>query len=108
MLLVLLFSLRSNPCRYKVHAEDGFDTIIVVDRVPVIAEHQRDALLGRLVKVFSRKGCPIKSEDILIPWDDNTQKSKGYVCVVVICVFYLFFLVIFLSNLRPRMKQLLP
>lgn len=58
--------------------DDGFDSIIVVDGVPVIDRSKLDKLLAKISKEFSRKGAVIKQDDIFVPWDDNAGKSKGY------------------------------
>ena len=51
-----------------------------MDGVPVIDKSKLDKLLQKISKDFSRKGCPIKPENINVPWDDAKGKSKGCVC----------------------------
>jgi translation initiation factor 3 subunit B len=53
------------------------DNIIVVDGVPVIDKSKLDKLLVKIAKEFSRKGISVKADDIFVPWDDTTGKSKG-------------------------------
>ena len=63
--------------RYKVQYDDGFDNILVVDGVPVIDKSKLVKLLARIAKEFLKKGAPIKPDDISVPWDDATGKSRG-------------------------------
>lgn len=65
--------------RYQVQFDEGFDNTLVVDGVPVIDKSKLEKLLAKIAREFSRKGAPIKTEDIFVPWDDVTDKSKGYV-----------------------------
>ncbi|KZT06524.1 translation initiation factor eIF-3b [Laetiporus sulphureus 93-53] len=67
--------------KYQVQFEEGFDNILVVDGVPVIDQSKLERLLAKIAKEFSRKGAPIKPDDISVPWDDATGKSKGYVFI---------------------------
>lgn len=57
--------------------EEGFDSILVVDGVPIIDESKRAKLLDKIAKEFGRKGAPIKPVDISVPWNDSNGKSKG-------------------------------
>lgn len=63
--------------------DDSFDNTLVVDGIPVIDKSKLDKLLTKISKEFSRKGVSIKADDIFMPWDDSTGKSKGcvYLCV---------------------------
>ncbi|KDQ52424.1 hypothetical protein JAAARDRAFT_162852 [Jaapia argillacea MUCL 33604] len=67
--------------KYQVQAEEGFEHILVVDNVPVIDKSKLEKLLIKVAKEFSRKGIPIKPDDIYLPWNDSTGKSKGYMFV---------------------------
>ncbi|EIW86614.1 translation initiation factor eIF-3b [Coniophora puteana RWD-64-598 SS2] len=67
--------------KYHVESDDGFDNVIVVDGVPVIDRSKLDRLLTKIAKDFTKKGSPIKSDDIFVPWDDAKDKSKGYIFV---------------------------
>ncbi|KAF8912765.1 translation initiation factor eIF-3b [Gymnopilus junonius] len=67
--------------KYQVQYDTGFDNILVVDGVPVIDESKRERLLAKVTKEFSKKGVVIKVEDIFMPWDDTSGKSKGYMFV---------------------------
>lgn len=69
----------NNICRYQVHYDDGFDNTLVVDGVPIIDKSKLERLLAKVAKEFSRKGVAIKPEDIFMPWDESTGKSKGCV-----------------------------
>lgn len=66
------------PLRYRVDFDDGFDSVIVVDGVPIIDKSKLDKLLAKISKEFSRRGAVIKPDDIFVPWDDNAGKTKGY------------------------------
>ena len=70
-------------CRYQVQSDEGFDNILVVDGVPVIDKSKLEKLLQKISKDFSRKGCPIKPENISVPWNDS-GKSKGCASLVLI------------------------
>lgn len=59
--------------------DEGFDNTLVVDGVPVIDQSRLERLLAKVAKEFSRKGAPIKPDDIFVPWDESKDKSKGYV-----------------------------
>jgi len=67
--------------KYHVESDDGFDNVIVVDGVPVIDRSKLDRLLTKIAKDFTKKGSPIKSDDIFVPWDDAKDKNKGYIFV---------------------------
>ena len=58
--------------------DDGFDHVVVVDGVPIIDRSKLERLLTKVTKEFSRQGVSVKQEDIFMPWDDATGKSKGY------------------------------
>lgn len=51
----------------------------MVDGVPVIDKSKLEKLLTKIAKEFTRKGVPVKPDDIYTPWDDATDKSKGSV-----------------------------
>ena len=68
-------------CRYQVRFDDSLDNTIVVDGVPVIDKSKVDKLLAKISREFGRKGALIKPSDIFLPWDDSTDKSKGFVFV---------------------------
>lgn len=63
--------------RYQVKVKEGFDNCIVVDGVPEIDESRRDRLLTKLGKEFAKRGCPYPAQNVFLPWDDSTKKSKG-------------------------------
>jgi hypothetical protein len=52
--------------------------VLVVDGVPIIDKSKMEKLLAKIAKEISRKGAPIKPDEIFMPWDDATGKSKGY------------------------------
>ncbi|KAG9314455.1 translation initiation factor eIF-3b [Chiua virens] len=67
--------------RYHVALDDGLDNVIVVDGVPVIDKSKLDKLLVKISKEFTKKGAALKPENIFVPWDNGTEKSKGYLFV---------------------------
>ncbi|KAJ7925889.1 eukaryotic translation initiation factor eIF2A-domain-containing protein [Mycena leptocephala] len=66
--------------KYQVQYDDGFDNMLVVDGIPVIDKSKLEKLFARICKEFSRKGVPIKPDDIFMPWND-AGKSQGYIFV---------------------------
>lgn len=66
--------------RYRVQYDEGLDNLVVVDGVPVIDRSKLEKLLAKISKEFSRKGAPLKADNMFVPWDENTGKSKGCVC----------------------------
>ncbi|KAJ7837506.1 hypothetical protein B0H14DRAFT_2790941 [Mycena olivaceomarginata] len=64
--------------KYQVHYDDSFDNMLVVDGIPVIDKSKQEKLVAKICKEFSRKGVPIKPEDIFLPWDDAKGKSQGF------------------------------
>ncbi|KIM85337.1 hypothetical protein PILCRDRAFT_66422 [Piloderma croceum F 1598] len=67
--------------KYQVHFNDGLDNTLVVDGVPIIDKSKLDKLLAKIAKEFSRKGAPIRIDDVFVPWDDSKDKSKGYLFI---------------------------
>lgn len=66
--------------------EEGFDNLLVIDQVPNVDRSRLDRLLSKMSKDFGKKGVPVKPEDIFVPWDDATDKSKGCVPSIFISV----------------------
>ncbi|KAF8642321.1 hypothetical protein AX16_009591 [Volvariella volvacea WC 439] len=64
--------------KYRVQFDDSLDNVIVVDGVPVIDKSKLEKLLAKLSKEFSKKGVPVKPDDVFLPWDDAKGKSKGF------------------------------
>jgi len=77
-LSLLVLPLSNNPFRYKVEYDDSLDNTVVVDSVPIIDKSKLEKLFTKICKEFSKKGITIKADDIFMPWDDATGKSKGY------------------------------
>ncbi|KAK1232716.1 Translation initiation factor 3 subunit b, partial [Marasmius sp. AFHP31] len=67
--------------KYRVEYDDSFDNTLLIDGVPIIDKSKLEKLLAKICKEFSRKGAPIKPDDIFMPWDDSTGKNKGYLFV---------------------------
>ncbi|KAF8922441.1 eukaryotic translation initiation factor eIF2A-domain-containing protein [Mucidula mucida] len=53
--------------KYRVEYDDGLDNTLVLEK-----------LLAKVAKEFTKKGCPIKPDDIFVPWDESIGKSKGF------------------------------
>ncbi|KAG9292843.1 hypothetical protein G9A89_016205 [Geosiphon pyriformis] len=70
--------------KYQVPFEEGFDTIIVVDNVPIVDEIKKDKLFKFIKKIFKTAG-DIKEGGIDMPMeiDPETGKltSKGYLFI---------------------------
>ncbi|KAJ3879082.1 eukaryotic translation initiation factor eIF2A-domain-containing protein [Lentinula edodes] len=64
--------------KYKIDYDGSFDNTLIVDGVPIIDNSKLERLLTKICKEFSRKGVPVKQDDIFMPWDEATGKSKGY------------------------------
>ncbi|SRR6266498_5896407 len=75
--------------KYQVHFEDGFDTIIVVDNVPIVDESKKEKLLKFIKKIFKNVG-DIKENGINMPTevDPATGKltSKGLVVEFILLI----------------------
>lgn len=69
--------------RFKVVADESFDSIIVLDGVPVIDNSRREKLLTKISREFAKRGSTISANNITVPWDDTTGKSKGSVCFCI-------------------------
>ncbi|PPQ89380.1 hypothetical protein CVT25_002198 [Psilocybe cyanescens] len=67
--------------KYQVQYDDGFDNLLVVDGVPVIDRSKQGKLMDRVVKEFGKKGVSVKHDDIFMPWDSTTGKSKGFMFI---------------------------
>ncbi|KAJ7597144.1 eukaryotic translation initiation factor eIF2A-domain-containing protein [Mycena floridula] len=64
--------------KYHVEYDESFDNTLVVDGVPVIDKSKLAKLLAKIAKEFTKKGVPIKPDDIFMPWDEASGKSKGF------------------------------
>lgn len=69
----------SSRFRYQVQYDEGLDNVAVLDGIPVIDKSKAEKLLARIVKEFGKKGSQIKQDDMFVPWDEKTGKSKGCV-----------------------------
>ncbi|KAF9229402.1 translation initiation factor eIF-3b [Gyrodon lividus] len=67
--------------KYHVDLDDGLDNVIVADGIPVIDKSKLEKLLAKISKEFTRKGVAIKPEDIFVPWDNASGKSKGFIFI---------------------------
>ncbi|CAK5280263.1 unnamed protein product [Mycena citricolor] len=64
--------------KYKVNYNDSLDNMVVVDGVPIIDRSKLDKLVAKISKEFSKKGVPIKVDDIFMPWEEGKDKSQGF------------------------------
>ncbi|KDR85099.1 hypothetical protein GALMADRAFT_233724 [Galerina marginata CBS 339.88] len=67
--------------KYQVQYDDGFDNLLVVDGIPIIDKSKLERLLTKVVKEFSKKGVSVKADDMYMPWDNASGKSKGFMFV---------------------------
>ena len=65
--------------RYKVVADESLDNVVVLDGAPAIDNSRREKLLIKISKEFAKRGSTISVNNITVPWDDSTGKSKGSV-----------------------------
>jgi len=63
--------------KYEIPYEEGFDSILVVDGVPIVDASKKDKLVGAITKKFAQNGAPVKNGGIHLVWDDKAGKSKG-------------------------------
>ena len=74
------FAQRENfSIRYKVVAEESLDNVVVLDGAPIIDSSRCEKLLAKISKEFAKRGSTISANNITVPWDDSTGKSKGFV-----------------------------
>lgn len=85
-----------HSCRYAVTAQKGFETMLVVDNIPVVDVSKKQRLIERLRQTFAKVGAPVEEESIDMPWNVTTGTNKGYVT----------FIPIFLSLLTLSFNQL--
>lgn len=57
--------------------EEGYDSVVIVDGLPIIDQSKEERLVARIRKEFSRKGAPIPDDGIHMAWDKKAGKSKG-------------------------------
>ena len=65
--------------RYKVVVDETLDSVVVLDGAPVIDRSRCEKLLTKISKEFAKRGSTISANNITVPWDDSTGKSKGSV-----------------------------
>lgn len=62
--------------RYALPESYSFDSIVVIDNVPIVDDAKKDKLISVIKKIFKNVG-PVKSLEM--PKDESTGKSKGYI-----------------------------
>ncbi|KAG8932068.1 Translation initiation factor 3 subunit b [Tulasnella sp. 419] len=65
--------------KYEIPYEDGFDSVLVIDNIPIVDAAKKDRLVTAIHKRFAQKGCPVKEGGLHVCWDDSAGKSKGYI-----------------------------
>ncbi|KIR33179.1 eukaryotic translation initiation factor 3 subunit B [Cryptococcus deuterogattii 99/473] len=65
--------------KYAVTAQKGFETMLVVDNIPVVDDSKKQRLLERLRQTFAKVGAPIEVESIDMPWNAATGTNKGFI-----------------------------
>ena len=81
-----MIPIDSEHHRYRVQYEETFDNTIVVDGIPIIDKSKLEKLLAKIAKEFSKKGAPIKPSDMFVPWDESTDKCKGFFLLLFIAL----------------------
>lgn len=69
-------------CRYAVTAQKGFETMLVVDNIPIVDVSKKQRLLERLRQTFAKVGAPVEEESIDMPWNGTAGTNKGYVVLI--------------------------
>lgn len=59
-------------------AQKGFETMLVVDNIPIVDDSKKQRLLERLKQTFAKVGAPIEEESIDMPWNAAAGTNKGY------------------------------
>lgn len=72
------FPIPDLKAQYEVKLEEGLDTFVVIDGLPVVPEESRQKLIKFLLRKLNAVGHT--SEDaIFMPVNDKNM-SEGYVC----------------------------
>lgn len=66
--------------QYDVRLEQGLDSFVVIDGLPVVTEEQKPKLLKFLLKKLNSAG-KTKEEAIFMPLNESGV-SEGYICDV--------------------------
>lgn len=59
-----------------VHLDKSFSRYIIVDNLPIIPKEKEAKLLAVVRKIFGSTG---NIKDVFMPYEDNEDKSKGFV-----------------------------
>lgn len=65
---------------YPLPQDQGFDSLVVIDNVPVVDQSKEEKLLTVLKKLITKAAGPIKENGLLMPVEnkDGKRVSKGY------------------------------
>lgn len=62
--------------KYEVQLEQGFDTFVVIDGLPVVTEEQKPKLVKFLLKKLNTVGR-VREESVEMPMEGEDGKSLG-------------------------------
>jgi translation initiation factor 3 subunit B len=64
---------------YPLPANEGFESLVVVDNVPIVDQSKEDKLLTVLKKLITKAAGPIKENGMFMPVEnkDGKRVSKG-------------------------------
>jgi translation initiation factor 3 subunit B len=64
---------------YPLPANEGFESLVVVDNVPIVDQSKEEKLLTVLKKLITKAAGPIKENGMFMPVEDKDGKrvSKG-------------------------------
>lgn len=80
LLANLLFSFLDLKAQYEVKLEEGLDTFVVIDGLPVVPEENRQKLIKFLLRKLNAVGHT--SEDAVFMPINEKNMSEGYVPVI--------------------------
>ncbi|KAI9209841.1 eukaryotic translation initiation factor eIF2A-domain-containing protein [Polychytrium aggregatum] len=63
--------------KYEVDYPSGYDSVIVVDNLPIVNEAKEEKLIAAVKKIFVNFGT-VKDGGVFMPMDPETGESKGY------------------------------
>ncbi|TYJ52427.1 eukaryotic translation initiation factor 3 subunit B [Cryptococcus floricola] len=64
--------------QYAVSTQKGFETVLVVDGIPVVDDSKRERLMDRLISTFKKAGAEIGADNVNMPWDKVAGTNKGF------------------------------
>ena len=64
--------------KYSIQMPTTFENLVIVDNVPIVDTAKEEKLLNVIKKIF-KPVAPLQEDAIVMPKDQKTGKSKGYV-----------------------------